>query len=423
MTQWQHGFYRRSIQQRQVEVAKQFALTDTQQQHLDAHSTVLGDQLVENYIGDFTLPEGLGLNLVVNDRSYSIPMVTEEPSVIAAASNGAKIVAQAGGFHASAGSRRLVGQIVLNQVTDVTQTTDWLRNHESALLWVANQAYPSMQARGAGAQSIRVRPLPDQYLSVDLLVDVSEAMGANVVNTMCEAVAQELRAANFHVLTAILSNLATESLQTVTCEIPVAQLAITTMTGIQVATQIAALSHLAQIDPYRATTHNKGIMNGIDAAVMASGNDWRNVESAAHAFAVVDGQYRGLSAWRLDAQILKGSLTLPLAIGTVGGSIGVVPMVQINQQISQVTGVQELAMVIASIGLAQNLAALKALATTGIQAGHMKLQYRSLALAVGATGDEVSELVTRLVALPQVDRHVARQQLDELRKEQTNGRN
>jgi hydroxymethylglutaryl-CoA reductase len=422
MAQWQHGFYKQSLENRQALIADRFQLTAAQRQLLVQNTSAHGDQMIENYVGEFTIPEGLVLNLVVNQHAYCVPLVTEEPSVVAAANNGAKIVAQSGGFTAPSSARQMIGQVVLSQITELAPVTTWLKAHTAELLTIANQAHPSMKARGAGAQQLKLRPLPDGYLSVDLLIDVSEAMGANVVNTMCEAVAHHLRTVGYHVVTAILSNLATASTQTVNCQIELAQLATGEWSGEQVAAQIAELSHLAQIDPYRAATHNKGIMNGIDAAVIASGNDWRAVESGAHAAAVRDGQYRGLSEWQVVDDQLCGKLVVPLPLGTVGGSIGIVPMVQLNRRLTQFKSVHELAAVIASVGLAQNLAALKALATTGIQAGHMKLQYRSLALAVGAQPTEVESLATRLGNLSQVDRQVAVDQLMQLRKEQTNGR-
>lgn len=242
-------------------------------------------------------------------------------------------------------------------------------------------------------------------------------MGANSVNTMAEAVGRELSAQGYHVLVAILSNLATNSLQTVNCAVDFAQLATKQLPGDQVAARIAKLSDLAQVDPYRAATHNKGIMNGIDAVMIASGNDWRAIESGAHAYAARDGHYRGLSTWTVRDGRLHGELTLPLPVGVVGGSIGLNPLTKANYRISKIQTAEQLAAVTASIGLAQNLAALRALATTGIQAGHMKLQYRSLAVSVGARPAEVPLVVAQLASQHHVDQETARQVLAKIRKD------
>ena len=418
---WQHGFYKRSAQERRNLVKQMCALSDEQFATLENQATSLGDQLVENYVTDYHLPEGLLVGLVVNGREYTMPMVTEEPSVIAAASNGSQRVAKSGGFHASAEPRSLVSQVVLTNIDDYDALATWLSDHEETILTVANDAHPSMKRRGAGAKGLRVRIEPP-FLSLDLLVDVSEAMGANSVNTMAEAVGAWLREQGYTVLTAILSNLATESLQTVTCQVDPAHLATSDMTGPQVARRIALMSDLAQVDVYRAATHNKGIMNGIDALVLASGNDWRAIEAGAHAYAARDGHYRGLATWQVDGDRLVGRLTLPMPVGVVGGSIKTTPQSNTNYQISQIKSAQELAGVIAAAGLAQNLAALRALATSGIQAGHMKLQYRSLALSVGATIAEVPRLTKRLAKLSHVDRQVASDILAQIRKETNDGR-
>ena len=418
---WTHGFYKRSAQERRNLVKQARTLSDQQAQTVANQATQLGDQLVENYLTDYRLPEGLLVGLVVNGQDYTLPMVTEEPSVIAAASNGSQRVAKSGGFVATAGPRALVGQVVLCDVVDFGATKDWLLDHQEPILAVANAAHPSMQKRGAGAKGIRVRIEPP-FVSLDLLVDVSEAMGANSVNTMAEAVGTWLKERGYQVLTAILSNLATDSLQTVTCQIDLAHLATSEMDGVTVAKRIALMSDLAQVDVYRATTHNKGIMNGIDALVLASGNDWRAIEAGAHAYAAKDGHYRGLATWQFKDGRLVGELTLPMPVGVVGGSIKLTPQSQVNYQISQIKSAKELAGVIVAGGLAQNLAALRALATAGIQAGHMKLQYRSLALSVGATTAEAPVLAKQLAAAGHADRQVASELLAQLRKEAHDGR-
>lgn len=312
-----------------------------------------------------------------------------------------------------------MGQVVLDDVTDKAAVTSWLLKHQDEILTIANQAHPSMQARGGGAKSMKVRT-PGDFISVDLGIDVCQAMGANSVNTMAEAVGKWLTGQGFHVITAILSNLATQSLQTATCKVDFRYLATPEMDGKEVAQRIARLSDLAQVDPYRAATHNKGIMNGIDAVMIASGNDWRAIESGAHAYAARDGQYRGLSTWEIQDDYLVGKIVLPLPVGVIGGSIGLNKMTKINYHISQIKSAEELAAVTASIGLAQNLAALRALTTTGIQAGHMKLQYRSLAASVGATPAEVPLVVARLKQRSHVDQALAKEILSTIRKDQVN---
>ncbi len=417
MTDWQHGFYKHDPQTRRRLIASGLGLPTSVTTQLAAGSSSLGNELIENYLTDYRLPEGVALGLVVNDHSYVVPMVVEEPSVIAAACNGAQRVARSGGFHAPKQHRELVGQVVLTDVVAPEKVKKQLLAQRTHLLAVANAAHPSMQRRGGGAKHLTVRT-PGNFVSLDLEIDVCQAMGANSVNTMAEAVARELTAQGYHVLTAILSNFATQSLQAVTCDVEFASLATQQMPGQAVAHRIAQLSALAQADPYRAATHNTGIMNGIDAVMVASGNDWRAIESGAHAYAARDGQYRGLSTWHVIGQHLHGELTVPLPVGVVGGSIGLNPLTKLNYQISRIKTAEELAAVTASIGLAQNLAALRALATTGIQAGHMKLQYRSLAVSVGATPAEVPLVVAQLAKKPHVDQEQARQVLKAIRKEQ-----
>lgn len=417
--QWSHGFYKLSPAQRRQILAQRYDLTSADEDLLDDNASELGNELVENYITDYSLPEGVVTGLVVNGKAYTVPMVVEEPSVIAAANNGAQRVARCGGFRAEHPSRALVGQVVLDQVDDPEQSLKWLSAHEKTFAEIANAAHPSMQKRGGGAKRVRLRQV-GRFISVELLIDVCQAMGANTVNTMAEAVGQYLREQGYNVITAILSNYAADSLQTVTCRVDFPVLATPQMNGKVVAQRIADLSDLAQVDPYRATTHNKGIMNGIDAALIASGNDWRAIESGAHAYASRDGQYRGLSSWRLVDDHLEGRLTLPLPVGVIGGSIGLKRLTKINYQLSQIKSSQELAAVVASLGLAQNLAAIRALATTGIQAGHMKLQYRSLAISIGAQQGEIDQLVKQLSQHKHVDRELAQKLLLAIREESTN---
>ncbi|MDO4903726.1 MAG: hydroxymethylglutaryl-CoA reductase, degradative [Limosilactobacillus sp.] len=416
MNDWQHGFYKLSPEQRRARLYAARHLSMDDQNVLEERTSTLGDQLVENYLTDYSLPEGVALNLTVNGKEYAVPMVVEEPSVIAAASNGAQRVSRSGGFTAPQQVRALIGQVVIVPEKGRTQENlAWLGDHKDEILQVANAAHPSMQKRGGGAKDMQLRT-PGDFISVDLVIDVSQAMGANSVNTMAEAVAHWLTDKGYNVLTAILSNYATHSLQSVECRIDVRYLATPQMSGRQVAERMAQLSELAQVDPYRAATHNKGIMNGIDAVMIASGNDWRAIEAGAHAYAVKDGQYKGLSTWTVDGDYLVGKMTLPLPVGVVGGSIGLNPLTKTNYKVSGIENAEELAAVTASLGLAQNLAAVRALASSGIQAGHMKLQYRSLAVSVGATPEEVPVVTKRLAELDHVDMRVAQEVLAQVRR-------
>ena len=379
----------------------------------------LGETMIENFISSYALPEGLALNYLIDGKEYLVPMVTEEPSVIAASSHGAGLVKKAGGFTTKLTTRLMIGQVVIENVNEAEKLSQKLTSAEKNILQVANEAHPSIVKRGGGARFSRVRILAPDMVSLDLGVDVKQAMGANMLNTMLEAVATYVRT-SYHqdVLLGILSNYATSCLVTATCELPVVLLAKGNLSGKEVAQKIAQASRLAQLDVYRATTHNKGIMNGIDAVLIATGNDWRAIEAGAHAYAAKDGQYRGLSKWQLVGDKLVGELTMPMPVGFVGGSIGIVPLVKINHQLLQLKSAEELEKICVSVGLAQNLAALKALVTEGIQKGHMHLQLKSLARGVGARENEVSKLVAALEKAGVRDSVSAREFLAQLRRKE-----
>lgn len=418
----QPPFYRLTPAERRQQLAMQANLSTDQLDDLNQQASRLGNELVENYVTDYRLPLGVVTGLLVNGKTYTVPMVTEEPSVIAAANNGAKRVRLSGGFQAAKQDHQVIGQVIISSHKSADDHVRWLSQHSGEIIKIANAARPSLVKRGGGARSVKVRSLPG-YLSVDIYIDMQEAMGANSVNTMAEAVGQYLKDKGFPVLTAILSNLYLGSLQSVSCILKNDYLATKEMSGAQVATRIAQLSALAQVDELRAATHNKGIMNGIDAAVIASGNDWRSVEASAHAYAAYHHPYRGLATWQLTDQGLRGELTIPLSLGVVGGSIKLSRQSQINYQISGIQTSAELAAVVASIGLAQNLAALRALASTGIQAGHMQLQYRSLALSAGAQGDEVDKVAAALRSMSHVDLSIAKRALQQIRRKENAKRN
>ncbi|MFB9769570.1 hydroxymethylglutaryl-CoA reductase, degradative [Lactiplantibacillus modestisalitolerans] len=397
-------FYQKSWAERVAIVAEQTQLSAAEQALFKKYYLPQHHDIIENYLTDYPLPMGLAVNFVIDGQAHIVPMVTEEPSVIAAASNGAKIVKRAGGFRTTLKRREMIGQIVLEQLPDPQQTAALIESHAVRLLEVADAAHPSLKKRGGGARKLRTRILGAGYLSVDLFVDVQAAMGANMLNSMLEAVAKSIGVLTKTApLMSILSNYATASLVKAECDIPVGLLQAGRYSGQLVAQKIAAASQVAQLDPYRATTHNKGIMNGIDAVAVATGNDWRALESGAHAYAVQAGQYRGMSCWTTDGQTLYGSLELPLPVGIVGGSIKINELAQLNQRLLGITSARDLERIMVATGLAQNLAAVRALVTTGIQQGHMHLQLKSLALAAGATPEEVPRLLQQLEQAPHQD--------------------
>ncbi|MFD1123771.1 hydroxymethylglutaryl-CoA reductase, degradative [Lentilactobacillus raoultii] len=412
---WAH-FYQKSYQERLKLVATFAGLTPEQLADLKTDNREIFDHLIENYLADYPLPEGVVTNLKINGQSYVVPLVTEEPSVIAAANNGSQLLASGEGILGKVDQRLLGGQVILKDVSNVQKLQRLIVNQQVKLLKIADQSHPQILKHGGGAKSLTLRSLNAHFWSVDLLVDPGEAMGANLINTMLEALADEFRSLGCQVTMAILSNAADQSLVQVVGKVPVSRLSRAKMAGQEVAQRISDASQVAQIDPYRAVTHNKGIMNGVDAVVMATGNDWRAVESAVHAFAVKDGQYRGLSTWQLKGEFLVGQMTLPLPIGVVGGATSVLSMAMVNKKIIGINHVSELMQVAAGIGLAQNLAALKALVTEGIQKGHMSLQMRSLAMANGATEAELPMVVKRLRKIDHPNSTTVAKILNELRK-------
>lgn len=372
----------------------------------------ISSHLIENAISEVEIPLGVAQHLEVNGRKYLVPVATEEPSVIAALSNGAKI---AGNFTSRILSRLMRGQIVFYDVPDQENLVAWLKEQEAHFFAVAKEAHPSIYRRGGGLREIHTRKVGEDFVSCDFLVDVQEAMGANIVNTILEAVASEIRSLRVEpILFAILSNLTTESLVITSCRIPVTRLGA--KNGSEVAAKIAQAATYAQLDPYRAATHNKGIMNGVDGILLATGNDTRAHAAAIHAYAASQGQYQGLSQWQVVGDELVGELTLPLAVGTVGGGTRVLPKAQAAMALLNVSGAAELAQVIASAGLAQNLAALKALVGEGIQRGHMALQARSLAMTVGAKGTEIPELSRQLKKAPHMNEETAKELLAKIRQ-------
>ena len=418
-----NGFSKKTYHERLELLRAQALLSPEKQTSLEQDEQVslaVADQLSENVVGTFSLPYSIIPELVVNGQDYTVPYVTEEPSVVAAASYASKIIKRAGGFTAQVHERQMIGQVALYQVADPELAQEKIASKKAELLELANQAYPSIVKRGGGARDLHVEQIKGEtdFLVVYLHVDTQEAMGANMLNTMLEAlkpVLEELSQGQS--LMGILSNYATDSLVTASCRIAFRYLSPQRDQGREIAEKIALASQFAQIDPYRAATHNKGIFNGIDAILIATGNDWRAIEAGAHAFASRDGHYQGLSQWTLDMEReeLVGEMTLPMPVATKGGSIGLNPRVALSHELLGNPSAKELAQIIVSIGLAQNFAALKALVSTGIQQGHMKLQAKSLALLAGASESEVAPLVERLIADKTFNLETAQRYLENLR--------
>ena len=380
------------------------------------------EQLSENIIGRFALPLGIATNFRINGRDRLIPMAIEEPSVIAGASNAARLMREAGGMQASSDPPLMIGQAQLLEISDVDEAIAAIQRAEAEILLRANAALGSLVARGGGAHELRFRPLRHPELGtmlvVHLLIDCRDAMGANATNTALERIAPLLAdISGGRVVLRILSNLSDQRLARARARIPGSALVSKGSAEAAIGQRIVEAAALAEIDPYRAATHNKGILNGIDAVALATGNDWRAIEAGAHAYAARSGSYRSLSRWRLDAAgNLVGSLEMPMAVGIVGGTTQAHPGARAALALLAVESAAELAEIMAAVGLAQNFAALRALAAEGIQHGHMRLHARQLALAAGACGETAKEITQTLIAEGNIRISRARQLLgaDEL---------
>jgi hydroxymethylglutaryl-CoA reductase len=388
------------------------------------------DKMIENVIGVYNLPLGIGTNFIINGREVLVPMVVEEPSVVAGVSYAAKLARSGGGFRTGSTRSIMIAQVQLLGVADFEQARANILAAKPELLAAANTS-PTIAARGGGPIDIEVRYLPDTLtepmLVVHLLFDTLDAMGANAVNTAAEAIAPLLeRLTGGRALLRILSNLSDQRRAWAEVTIPAETFSSIHASGEEVITGIVHANAFALVDPYRAATHNKGILNGIDAVAIATGNDWRAIEAGAHAYAARDGQYRGLTEWRVitdngmpggqteGAQrklALYGRLEMPLAVGVVGGATRAHPTAQVALKILGVSSARELAEIMVAVGLAQNLAAIRALATEGIQRGHMALHARQVAIAAGATGEEVDRIAAQLAAEGQIRVERARELL------------
>ncbi len=400
-------FYQLPICERQRVLREKYGCTDADILAMSGAaglSEETADRMIENVIGRYSLPMGISRNFVINGKDYPIPMVIEEPSVVAAASNGARIASSGGGFRAEADPPLMISQLQIVGLKDLQEAVTALLEKKSDLLALAAESCPNLLKRGGGPVDLEIRPLPETLagpmLALHLIMDVRDAMGANLVNTAAEYIAPAVeRISGGEVRLRILSNLADRRLARASCMIPVSAMAFKDLDGETVISRVLEASAFAEADPYRAVTHNKGIMNGIDAVILAVGNDWRSAEAGAHAWAARDGHIRPLSHWKKDPDTggLVGSIELPMAVGIVGGATKVHPGAEAALRLMGVQSARELAGVIASVGLAQNLAALRALATEGIQRGHMSLHARQMAVAAGAQGEAADRIAARMV--------------------------
>ncbi len=381
----------------------------------------VANSLIENVIGQGALPVGLLPKIVVDDKEYVVPMMVEEPSVVAAASYGAKLVNQSGGFKTISSQRLMIGQIVFDGVDDTEQLSSDIERLESQIHQIADEAYPSIKERGGGYQRIEIDTFPEQnLLSLKVFVDTKDAMGANMLNTILEAITAHLKNEfpDKEVLMSILSNHATASVVKVQGEIDVKDLNRGERSGEDVAYRMERASVLAQVDIHRAATHNKGVMNGIHAVVLATGNDTRGAEASAHAYASRDGHYRGIATWEYDKDRGKliGTIEVPMTLAIVGGGTKVLPIAKASLDLLNVETAQELGHVVAAVGLAQNFSACRALVSEGIQQGHMSLQYKSLAIVVGAEGEEIAKVAEALKQEPRANTAKAKEILENIRQ-------
>lgn len=426
------GFYKLSLSERRHAAAEVLGVKVSELESalgLGGLDVSTADKTIENVVGTYAMPFALGLNLQMNGRDYLVPMVVEEPSVVAAASNAAKIARAGGGFFAESDEPIMIAQVQLDRVPDVREATRLLKERKAELCELADRAVPNLIARGGGTRDVIVRDLGEGWLVVHLLVDCRDAMGANLVNTIAEAVSGRIALwTGGRIGLRILSNLADTRCVRIRCAIPPSALAAEGHAAERVRDGIVRASEFASRDPYRAATHNKGIMNGIDPVVIATGNDWRAVEAGAHAYAARNGRYAPLATWRISRGALNeakpaqgeeegwivGEMELPLQLGIVGGTLRVHEGARFGLMATGVETAQELAMLAASMGLASNLAALRALATVGIQKGHMALHARSVAMAAGATGDLVETIALAIFEANNVTVQAARAELARL---------
>lgn len=395
-------FYKKSLDER-LAIIREWLESDSTPPTDGGLTQDQASSMIENVIGRYNFPFAVATNFLINGRDYLIPMVIEEPSVVAACSNAAKMFREGGGFITSSDDPVMIGQIQVLDVPDMQQAIQAIEANKSRLLAEADSVGGSIVKRGGGARDIQTRVFEDTpigaMLVVHLLLDARDAMGANAINTAVEHLAPHIESlTGGRVNLRILSNLTDQRKARAEGMIPASELARGDFSGADVVRAIVEAGVFAEVDPYRAATHNKGVMNGIDAVVLATGNDWRAVEAGAHAYSVKAGHYTSMTHWWQDDDgNLRGSIEIPLSVGIVGGATRVHPMAQLALQILDVSSAQELSEVMAAVGLAQNLAAIRALATEGIQHGHMRMHARQLALAAGASVELVPHIVQQMI--------------------------
>jgi hydroxymethylglutaryl-CoA reductase len=395
MTSELKGFYKLPLEER-LRTVQEFAALSAEDMKILREKGLSIDQaqkMIENVVGTFELPFGVAVNFLINGKDYLIPMVIEEPSVVAASSNAAKLARPGGGFSTSSTDPVMIGQIQLVNVDSPSSARLQILEQKQKILDLANQQDPVLLRFGGGCKDLEVKVLDNGMVITHLLVDCRDAMGANAVNTMAEAVApliEEITGGQVYLR--IISNLAT-------CRLARARATFRKeVIGPETVDGIVEAYEFARADPFRAATHNKGIMNGITAVVLATGNDTRAVEAGAHAYASLSGRYTSLTHWEKDGNgDLKGSIEIPMAVGLVGGATKSHPVAQVAVKILKVKTARELGEIMAAVGLAQNFAALRALATEGIQRGHMNLHAKNIAQMAGATGDLIEKVASQMV--------------------------
>ncbi|MGC8585409.1 MAG: hydroxymethylglutaryl-CoA reductase, degradative [Thermoplasmata archaeon] len=410
------GFYNKTLNER-MEIVKSFSdLTDEEISLLKSQMDMeIANRMIENMVYLNDIPVGIATNFLINGKEYLIPMAIEEPSVVAAASNAARIAREGGGFRAIATEPLMIGQVQIVNLSDPYSAKFRILENKGEIIKIANEQDPVLVSLGGGCRDVQARVLDSSLgpmVIVHLIVDVRDAMGANAVNTMAEAVAPKLEEiTGGKVYLRILSNLATYRIARAWARFPRNVIGENAVNGIIYAYEFA------KIDPYRAATHNKGIMNGIDAVLVATANDWRAVEAGAHAYAAMNG-YTSLTRWEMDKDgNLIGTIELPMAVGTVGGASSTHPKAKIARKILGVKNYMEFAGVLASVGLAQNFAAIRALSEEGIQKGHMSLHARNIAVMAGATGDLIDRIAEEMVRENRVRLDRARELLKKYRSD------
>lgn len=412
-----YKYYQKTPKERMEILEKEGLIDGTQIPEL---SSDISNTMIENYLFNYELPLSVALNFEVDGQKTLVPMVIEEPSVVAAASNGAKTI---GNIETVIKEKNIIGQVILTNIEDIKETCLVIKDKEQFLLDKASEKTQSMIKRGGGPKRVWAQGFEedgDKFVSVYFSVDTCDAMGANTINTILESISDSIEElVGGHSLMRIISNNATESVAIAKANVPLDRLNEDKDKAIEIAKKIELATKFANLDRYRAATHNKGIMNGIDAVVLATGNDWRAIEASAHTYASKDGKYKSLTSWKYDEsnEVLLGTIEIPLPVATVGGTISVHPIAKWSLNLMGNPNAKRLASVMAAVGLAQNFSAVRAIVTDGIQKGHMSLHARSLAKQVGANEEELEKVVTELKKQNKMNADVAKDILQKIRDE------